>query len=87
MLSISGKPMSEIRPIAACFGDSAKRNHRLILVLGREYNGSGTVSSSVGNYDFAESPKSTFWNCTYALFGRIVDLNFDLKTNITFVYS
>ena len=62
--------MSEIRPVAACLGDSADADFPLVLVLGREYNGSGSLRPHVGRYCFSESPHSAFWNRTYSLLSR-----------------
>lgn len=72
--------MPEVRPIAACLGDSAKADFRLVLVLGREYNGSGSLSPQVvGRYCFLESPRSAFWNRTYSLISRACPDTVDFK--------
>lgn len=63
-------PVSEVRPILACLGGSADSDFPLLLVVGREYNGTGGVEPYVGHYCFTESPRSTFWNRAYGLVER-----------------
>ena len=62
--------MPEVMPCAAYYGNTEKKAFPLLLVLGREYNNSGRVGSTVGKYDFDESHGSTFWNRTYSLIAR-----------------
>lgn len=65
--------MAEIRPIAACLGDTIDGSFPLVLVLGREFNGEGDISKEVGTYSFEESPRSLFWNRTYSFLSRATD--------------
>ena len=71
--------MAETRPLAACLGDSAAADFPLVLVLGREYNGSGGLRRQVGCYSFTESSGSTFWNRTYSLISRKCHAASDFK--------
>ncbi len=62
--------MPEVRPCVAYYGNTEKGAFPLLLVFGREYNGTGCVVSTVGQYDFSESRGSTFWNRAYGLIAR-----------------
>ena len=62
--------MPEVHPCVAYYGNTEKKAFPLLLVLGREYNGTGRVVSTIGQYNFSESRGSTFWNRTYGLVAR-----------------
>jgi hypothetical protein len=70
LVSSHWQPMSDIRPCVACFGNTEANLFPLLLILGRESNGTGSVVQAVGRYDFTESPGSAFWNRTYGLISR-----------------
>jgi hypothetical protein len=61
----SGGHMSNDRPALAYLGTTNRESFPLLLVLGREYNGQGTVSAKSGQYSFTDSPHSSFWNRAY----------------------
>jgi hypothetical protein len=61
-------------PIIICFGDTATANYPLILIVGREPNSDHPVCNEVGTYDFRKAPQCGFWNASYALAARQVNL-------------
>jgi hypothetical protein len=58
-------------PALVCLGDTEQDTYPLVLIFGREYNGSGSVGSYIGTYDFSLSPHSAFWNRAYGVIDRL----------------
>ena len=53
-------------------GKSDIKTFPLILFMGREFNSDKEVDpSAIGEYNFSDSPHSTFWNRSYGLISRI----------------
>ena len=67
-------------PCISYLGSTDQSSFPLILVIGREYNGTGSASSRIGQYCFDKSPKSLFWNRAYGVIGRATDDNGLLKS-------
>ena len=51
----------------------------LLLVFGREYNGTGSVAPVVQEYPFTKLRGPTFWNRTFRLIARAYPEEADLK--------
>ena len=71
--------MPQNPPCVSYLGDTNQLRFPLVLFIGREYNGTGTASSWVGQYCFEKSPKSLFWNRAYCLIDRVMIENKSLK--------
>jgi hypothetical protein len=51
------------------YADTHETDIPLVLVVGREPNGSSPVTPDWGTYDFRKSPNCAFWNIAYGLLG------------------
>lgn len=51
------------------YASTHETNLPLILVVGREPNGSSPVTPDWGTYDFRKSPNCAFWNVAYGVLG------------------
>lgn len=51
------------------YADTHQTDIPLVLVVGREPNGSSPVTPDWGTYDFRKSPNCAFWNIAYGLLG------------------
>ena len=66
--------MSGEHPIIAYFGETNAARYPLILAIGREPNTNQAIKNVVGPYDFRTSPRCGFWNTSYGMLARVVDL-------------
>lgn len=57
-------------PVLAYYGKTLHTSYPLLLIVGREYNGSGSVTGEMGEYNFTESWGSSFWNRAYSFASR-----------------
>jgi len=57
-------------PALAYYGKTLHTSYPLLLIVGREYNGTGTVIDGMDEYNFIESPRSSFWNRAYSFASR-----------------
>lgn len=51
------------------FASTHETDIPLVLVVGREPNGSSPVTPDWGTYDFRKSPNCAFWNVAYSVLG------------------
>jgi len=51
------------------YGSTHETDIPLVLVVGREPNGSSPVTPDWGTYDFRKSPNCAFWNVAYGVLG------------------
>lgn len=51
------------------YGSTHESDLPLVLVVGREPNGSSPVTPDWGTYDFRKSPNCAFWNVAYGVLG------------------
>lgn len=62
-------PAAGSHPCLISYGATHKASIPLVLIVGREPNGSGVISSAWGPYDFRDRPYCGFWNVAYGLMG------------------
>lgn len=74
-------------PCLLSYGDTDGSDIPLILVVGREPNGSGAVDSGWGRYDFRDVPKCGLWNVAYGIMGTASAPSVDTKTFKSLVES
>ena len=61
-------------PILLTFGRTTQLAFPLILILGREPNTAKKTTNQIGSYDFREYPRCGFWNTSYGMVARLLNI-------------
>ena len=60
-------------PIISVYGNTDSKCFPIILVVGREPNSAAKFVNTIGQYDFEEYPRCSFWNISYSIIGEIIN--------------
>lgn len=62
-------------PLILAYGKTYTKAFPLILIIGREPNNGTKSDNSLGNFDFQDFPRCSFWNMAFKLVGSFNGLN------------